>query len=141
MKIIKYILFAALLFVLWITEPLWFKKSYDTPEASPTDTFISTQDTERKKLLKAEAEKQKALEDKFGVKPTAAYGTRVPQELYDYWAKTLKFPDSLEEERCEPIRASARGWEIVCRYRVKNRSGHLGLRQNTYIINNGVVSR
>ena len=141
MKIIKYILFATLLFILWITEPLWFKKSYDTPKASSTDIFVTEQDKERKKLLKAEAAKAKALEDKFGVKPTAAYGTRVPQELYDYWAKTLKLPNSLEEERCEPIRASVRGWEIVCRYRVKNSSGHLGLRQNTYIINNGVVSR
>ena len=141
MKIVKYILVAALIFILWVTEPLWMKKSYDTPVASTTDTFISEQDKERKKLLKAEAAKLKALEDKFGTKPVAAYGSRVPQELYDYWNKTLKYPDSLEEELCEPIRPAPRGWQLVCRYRAKNSSGHLSLKQDTYIINNGVVSR
>ena len=140
MKILKYILFAVILFVLWVTEPLWFKKSYDTT-TSTTDTFITEQDKERKKLLKAEAAKLKALEDKFGPKPSAAYGSRVPVELRDYWNKTLKYPDSLVEEICEPIRPSARGWQTVCRYRAKNNSGNLQLRQNTYIIKDGVVFR
>lgn len=138
MKILKYILFAVILFVLWVTEPLWFKKSYDTT-ASTTDTFITEQDKERKKLLKAKAAKHKALENKFGPKPSAAYGTRVPLELRDYWNKTLKYPDSLEEEICEPIRAGNRGWQTVCRYRVKNDSGRLELKQDTYIIKDGMI--
>ena len=140
MKILKYILFAALLLILWITEPLWFKKSYDTT-TSTTDTFITEQDQARKKLLKAEAAKLKALEDKFGPKPSASYGTRVPAALSEYWNKTLKYPDSLEEARCEPIRASSRGWQTVCRYRAKNSSGNLQLRQDTYIIKDGMISR
>ena len=138
MKILKYILFASILFGLWVTEPLWFKKSYNTTE-STTDTFITEQDQERKKLLKAEAAKLKALEDKFGPKPSAAYGTRVPPALAEHWKKTLKYPNSLEEERCEPILPGARGWQIVCRYRVKNHLGRLELRQDTYTIKDGVI--
>ena len=138
MKILKYILFASILLVLWVTEPLWFKRSYNTT-TSTTDTFITEQDQGRKKLLKAEAAKLKALEDKFGPKPSAAYGTRIPEVLAEHWKKTLKYPDSLEEERCEPIRAGSRGWQIVCRYRVKNHTGHLELRQDTYIIKDGVI--
>jgi hypothetical protein len=140
MKILKYIFIAGIILILWVTEPLWFKKSYDTT-TSTTETFITEQDKERKKLLKAEAAKLKALEDKFGPKPSASYGTRVPPALSEYWDKTLKYPDSLEEARCEPIRASARGWQTVCRYRAKNSSGHLELRQDTYIIKDGVVLR
>lgn len=124
--------------MLWVTEPLWFKRSYDTTE-SATDTFITKQDSERKKLLKAEAEKLKVLEAKFGPKPSAAYGSRVPAALRDYWNKTLKYPDSLEEEICEPIRPGDRGWITVCRYRVKDDSGRLELRQDTFIIKDGVI--
>ncbi len=141
MKILKYILIAGIIFVLWVTEPLWFKRSYDTPEASPTDTFITEQDKERKKLLKAEAAKLKALEDKFGPKPSAAYGSRVPAALNEYWKKTLKYPDSLEEVICKPIHPGARGWQTVCRYRVKNDSGRLELRQDEYVIKDGVIVR
>ena len=140
MSIMKYILFAVILFGLWVTEPLWFKKSYDTT-ASTTDTFITEQDKERKKLLKAQAAKLKALEDKFGPKPSAAYGSRVPEAVNEYWKKTLKYPDSLEEVICERIHPGARGWQTVCRYRVKNDSGRLELRQDTYIIKDGVILR
>jgi len=140
MKILKYILFAGIIIVLWITEPLWFKRSYDTT-ASPTDTFVTKQDKERKKLLKAQAAELKALEDKFGPKPSAAYGSRVPPALHDYWMKTLKYPDSLDEVICKPITPGTRGWQTVCRYRVKNDSGRLELRQDTYIIKDGVIIR
>ena len=139
MKILKYILFAVILFVLWVTEPLWFKKSYDTSNASTTDIFITEQDIERKKLLKSEVERLQDLEDKFGPKPSADYGTRVPAALSEYWKNTLKYPNSLGEERCEPIYPSARGWQTVCRYRVKNHIGRLELRQDTYIIKDGVI--
>ncbi len=139
MKILKYILIAGILFVLWVTEPLWFKKSYTVGEPSSVDTFVSKQDEERKNFLKAESEKRKALENKFGPKPSTAYGSRVPPALARYWQKTLKYPDSLEEELCESIRASKNGWQVVCRYRAKNSSGKLELRQDTYTIKNGVI--
>lgn len=141
MKILKYIGIIGIVLILWITEPLWFKKSYDTPSLSTTDIFVDKQSKERKELLKSELAREKALEDKFGPKPIGAYGTRVPTALYNYWAKTLEFPDSLTEERCQPIRPGANGWQIVCRYRAKNGSGNLKLRQDTYIIRDGVILR
>lgn len=138
MTIMKYILFALLLLGLWITEPLWFKSHSSTSE-SPVDAQIDTQKHQREKLLAAEAAKLKELEAKFGPKPYGKYGTGAPSSLYDYWNKTLKYPDSLEEVRCRPIVAGTNGWTTVCRYRVKNDSGSLELRQDTFIIKDGVV--
>ena len=65
----------------------------------------------------------------------------MPSSIYDYWAKTLKYPDSLEEERCRPIRPGPTGWTTVCRYRVKTSSGSLQLMQDTFIIKDGVAHK
>jgi hypothetical protein len=136
MKIIKYILFALLLLGLWITEPLWFKK-HTTTSTAPVDTQIAEQNHQRAQQLAAEAVKLNEFEMKFGPKPHGRYSTGVPSEVYAYWDKTLHYPDSLEEERCGPIREGEKGWTTVCRYRAKNSSGTLELMQDTFIIKNG----
>ena len=136
MSIAKYILFAVALFILWVTEPLW--RTADTTP-STIDVLVEEQRTERSKLIAAEAKKKKDLEAKFGKKPAGRYKTGVPPAVQEYWDKTLKDPASLEEERCGPIHAGNNGWVTVCRYRVKSSSGGLELRQDTYIIKNGVV--
>lgn len=138
MSIMKYILFALLLLGLWITEPLWFK-SHSSTSDSTVDTQIDKQKYQREKLLAADAAKLQELETKFGPKPYGKYGTGVPSSIYEYWRKRLKYPDSLEEERCTAIRAAEKGWTTVCRYRVKNDSGSLELRQDTFIIKDGVA--
>ena len=138
MSILKYILFALFLFGLWVTGPLWMNSHSDT-ESSPINGQIDGQKNERAKLLAAEAAKLKELETKFGPKPYGKYGTGVPSSVYEYWNSTLKYPDSLEEERCSPISASENGWRTVCRYRVKNSSGHLELKQDTFIIKDGIA--
>ena len=138
MTIMKYILFALLLLGLWITEPLWMKKDTGTT-TSPVETQISEQNNQRTQQLASEAAKLKELEDKFGPKPYGKYSTGVPSSIYDYWSKTLQYPDSLEEERCGPVRATERGWSTVCRYRVKSSSGSVQLKQDTFIIKNGVA--
>jgi len=140
MSILKYILFALLLLGLWVTEPLWMKSDTDT-QSSPVDQQIDKQKNERAKLLAGEMEKLKELETRFGPKPYGKYGTGVPYSVYEYWNKTLKYPDSLEEERCGPISPGGDGWKTVCRYRVKNRSGNLELRQDTFIIKDGVAHK
>lgn len=138
MSMMKYILFALLLFGLWVTEPLWMKTNTNTT-TSPIDVEITEQEKARAELLSAEAKKLKELEIKFGSKPYGKYSTGVPPAVYDYWGKTLKYPDSLEEERCGPIRAGDKGWTTVCRYRAKNNSGSLELRQDTFIIKDGIA--
>jgi len=138
MSILKYILFALLLFGLYITEPLWMKQHTSTTE-SPVDAQISEQNHERAKGLAAESAEQKKLEEKFGLKPYGKYSTGVPSAIYNYWDKTLENRDSLEEERCGPIRESEKGWTTVCRYRVKNSYGSLELRQDTFFIKDGVA--
>ena len=140
MSILKYILFALLLLGLWITEPLWMKKNFDTT-ASPVDTQISEENHQKAKHLTAESGKMKELEAKFGPKPYGRHSTGVPSSIYDYWAKTLEYPDSLEEERCRPIRPGPRGWTTVCRYRVKTSSGSFQLMQDTFIIKDSVAHK
>ena len=140
MTIMKYILFAVLLFGLWVTEPLWMKTNTNTT-TSPVDEHITEQEKARAELLSAEAKKQKELEEKFGQKPYGKHSTGVPSSVYVYWNKTLKYPDSLEEERCSPVSAGAKGWTTVCRYRVKNSSGSLQLMQDTFIIKDGVAHK
>jgi hypothetical protein len=138
MSIMKYILFALILLGLWVTEPLWMVSNSDTTE-SPIDTHIIEQEKARIELLALEAQKLKDLEIKFGPKPYGRYSTGVPSSVYEYWNKTLKYPDSLKEERCSPIRAGESGWTTVCRYRAKNSSGSLELMQDIFIIKDGVA--
>ena len=134
----KYILLLAVIGgVAWVTEPLWMKTNITTP--SSVDIQMEEQQTERSKLIAAEAKKEKDLEEKFGKKPAHKYSTGVPPAVYTYWNKTLSNPKSLEEERCSPIRAGGNGWTTVCRYRVESSSGGLELRQDTYTIKHGVV--
>ncbi|MFC2057979.1 hypothetical protein ACFLR6_03470 [Campylobacterota bacterium] len=54
----------------------------------------------RAELLSVEAQKLKDLEAKFGPKPYGRYSTSVPHVVYEYGNKTLKYSDSLKEERC-----------------------------------------
>ena len=140
MSILKYILFALLLFGLWVTEPLWLKSHTDI-ESSPVDEQIDQQKNERAKLHAAESAKLKELEAKLGPKPHGRYNTGVPSAIYEYWDKTLKYPDSLEEERCGPINPGPNGWITVCRYRVKNSFGNLELIQNTFTIKDGIAHK
>lgn len=140
MKIMKYILFVLLLLGLWITEPLWMKQNTGT-SSSPLDTQIAEQNHQKVKQFAAEAAKLNELEIKFGPKPYGRYSTGVPSEIYEYWDKTLQYPDSLKEERCGPIRAGVRGWTTVCRYRAKNSFGSLELMQDTFIIKDGKAAK
>ena len=136
MSIMKYILFVLLLFALWVTEPLWMK-SNTKPSTPPVDVQMNVQEKERTKVISLEKKNEMELEIKFGPKPYGKYSTGVPPEVYEYWNKTLEYPDSLEEERCGPVRAGEKGWITVCRYRVKNSSGSLELMQDIFIIKDG----
>jgi len=69
MKVIKYILFAALVFALWVTAPIWMPKTkYNNSSTSEVDTLVSKQEAERNALLKAQDNELAELEGKFGKK-------------------------------------------------------------------------
>ena len=138
MSIMKYILFALLLLGLWVTEPLWMKRNANSTDSS-VNTKIVEQKNHRTEKLTSESEKIEEFEQRFGPKPYGRYSTGVPSAVYEYWNKTLTYPDALKEERCGPVRTSSKGWLTVCRYRVKNKSGMLELRQDTFIIKDGVA--
>ena len=135
MSILKYILFALLLLGLWVTEPLW-RGSDTTTSASPENEEIMEKKKAEEKVVNREAIYFKELELKFGPKPSVKESTGVPSSVYAYWRKTLQYPDSLQEETCGLVRGSDEGWTTVCRYKVKNRSGALELREDKFIIRN-----
>jgi len=130
MKVIKYILFAALVFALWVTKPIWMPKTtYSSSDTSQVDTLVSKQEAERNALLKAQDKELAELEGKFGQKSS------VIPALKKHWAKTYTDADSFEWLRCSRVRAGSNGWTAVCSYRLKG-----AMQQDTYTINNGNVS-
>lgn len=149
MKIMKYILFALLLLGLWITEPLWLKK-HTTTSSSPVDTQIVQQnqtydqpeqtfDNVVSSVVSSESRFLKELELKIGPRPSVKESTGVPSLVYNYWHKTLEYPDSLQEETCSPMRGTEEGWTTVCRYRAKKSFDTLELREDRFLIKNGTV--
>lgn len=140
MSIIKYILFALVLLGLWVTEPLWRSSNTDTATTAPPENEpVAEQKKAKDEEVNREAKYFKELELKFGPKPSAKDSTGVPSSVYAYWHKTLQFPDSLQEETCGLIKGSDEGWRTVCRYKVKNRSGSLEIREDRFIIKNGTA--
>jgi hypothetical protein len=149
MSILKYILFALVLFGLWVTEPIW--RNTDTPTTTtPTlpvdepvsesvDVPVMEQKQTKNDEVNVEARFLKELEVKIGPKPSVKESTGVPSSVYSYWRKTLQYPDSLQEETCGPIRGSEEGWTTVCRYRVKNSSYESELREDRFVIRNGTA--
>ncbi len=166
MKIMKYILFALVLFGLWVTEPIWrnpdvftstsVTDEYDTPTAvideydtqtaimdehetsiSNVDEHIIEQTIKNNEEVNVESRFLKKLALKYGSRPSVKESTGVPAPVYRYWKQTLQFPDSLQDETCSPIRGSESGWTTVCRYRVKKNYDTLELREDRFIIKNG----
>ncbi len=140
MKIIKYILIVGVLLTLYITEPMWrVQPNTNDTEMSSVDKEISEQKKERNNLIAAQAEKLRIYEEKFGIKPSAAYKSRVPKPLQDYWDKTLNESESIYEDICSPLKASDNGWTTTCQYKIRSEKSSSGLKLDTYVIRNGKV--
>ena len=136
MKIVKYILIAAILLTIYITEPLWRVQS-DTSatETSQIDKEIKEQQDVRKHLIAEETIKLRKLEEKFGKKPSVAYKSRVPKPLQAYWdQKGITVYDDI----CTRLKSSNNGWTTSCQYKVK---GDPGLKFDIYIIRHGKIVR
>jgi len=126
----KIFLFAAILIALWVTKPIWMPRSnYQTTHTSEMDDFVNTQKEDRNTLLKAQDKELAALENKFGSKSS------VMKILTRYFRQTYSPEDKFELLPCSPVRASDEGWTTVCAYRLKG-----AMRQDTYTVNNGIVT-
>ena len=121
MKIIKYILFIAIALTLWVTAPIWMPTSnYSKPTAT---------EVERDTLKKAQ-EQDTVLEAKFGKKSS------VMPALKKHWDNTYIDAVEFELVKCSDVKGGDQGWIIVCSYRLTG-----FMRQTTYVINNGNVSK
>ena len=131
MKVIKYMLFAALIFALWVTKPIWMPETtYYSSDTSQVDTLVSKQEAERNALLKAQDKKLAASEKKFGKKSS------VMPLLKAYWSKTYTKNDSFELSKCYNVIAGSNGWNVHCTFRLRG-----SITQKTFTINNGKVSQ
>ena len=131
MKVIKYILFAALVFALWVTKPIWMPEStYYSSDTSQVDTLVSEQEAERNALLKAQDKELAANEKKFGKK------SFVMHVLKAHWSNIYTESDSFELSKCYNVIAGSNGWTVHCTYRLRGE-----ITQNTFTINNGKVSQ
>lgn len=121
MKVVKYLLFAVIAVALWVTAPIWMPKSkYQGATA---------QDIERDQRI--EDQKQDAeLVAKFGKKSS------VIPSLKKHWDNTYIDAVGFEFVKCSDISAGENGWTTSCMYRI---SGFM--KQNTYTVNNGNVSK
>jgi len=121
MKVMKYILFAVIVVTLWITESIWM----------PQSTYRSvTEEVENQTLIEEEEQNHIEFEAKFGKK------SAVLPSLKKHWDNA--YIDAVEFEflKCSDISTTDKGWTTICRYRIQG-----FMRQNTYIINNGKVSK
>ncbi|HEY9190330.1 MAG TPA: hypothetical protein VIM88_05640 [Sulfurovum sp.] len=157
MSILKFILFALVLFGLWVTEPIWsnigtpattspalpvdetVEETIDVPADMPVNRPVMEQKQTKNDEVNVESRFLKELEVKIGPRPSVKESTGVPSPVYIYWRKTLKYPDSLQEETCGPVRGSEEGWTTVCRYKTENSSYELELREDRFVIRNGTA--
>ena len=137
---IKYILITGIIISLYITEPMWrIVPNNSVKEITAIEEKIKEQQDERNNLIANKAEKLRIFEEKFGKKPSVAYKSRVPKPLQEYWRKTLDATETIHEDICSLLKATDKGWETICQYKIKSRNGSSELMFNTYIIKDGVV--
>lgn len=131
MKIVKYLIFAAIIFTLWVSKPIWMPKTnyHRSAETTNVDEFVNTQKEERNKLLKAQDKELALLEEKFGPK------SAVMPTLNKYFRQTYSSEDKFELLPCSRVIAIEEGWNTVCGYRLKG-----VIDQDTYTINHGKVT-
>jgi len=141
MKIVKYLIIVVILFGLYVTEPLW--RAYpdlSNVEVSQIDKEMNEQQDDHETLVAEVAEKLRKLEKKFGKKPRVAYKSKVPIPLQTHWSNIFKSSDYVYDDICSSLKASDKGWETTCQYKIRHEDGSSsGLRFDTYIIKNGKI--
>jgi len=137
----KYVLFIIIIFVLWLTSPLWMVDHSTDSSKTKIDNFIEKRKEESAKMTAKEAEELHQYEEKFGEKPKIRYSTGTPLLVKNYWKKNFTHPEAVIELRCTPLRQTDKGWMTVCDYRAKEDSSGLSIYQDVYYINKGIVSQ
>ncbi len=131
-----------ILFILWITEPLW-NTSHSSGVTNTEHAVLSGQPESSSAQQNQSGESEEAYNayrQKFGYKPRVDYTTDTPYAVRDYWKAHFKHPEAIEELRCSPLKPTEKGWMTICDFRSKEEQGHLLLQQATYYIKQGVVT-
>lgn len=138
MKVLKYLLLLIVLSGLYITYPIWAPASGGTTFEYEIDENTQVEpDVVRKHTPVLKVNQAVDLEAKIGSKPFVAYQSRVPEQVQTYWDKTLKADESIYEDICTPLKATAKGWSTSCQYKIKSDKGLSSLILSNYSIKNG----
>ncbi len=139
----KFILLIIILFVLWLTAPMWqvehtIDKSIvmtdKEKEEAAEQAYLSIPASERKRL-----ESDKKYVEKFGKKPRIDHDSDTPYVVKKYWKKIYKYPENIIPLSCTPLEKSSNGWKTVCNYKTIEDSRSYQLQQHIYYIDKGTV--
>jgi len=140
MKIVKYILIAGILLIIYITEPIWrVQSTYTSTDDFPIEKRMQAQQDKRDALNAEEGKKLRELEKKFGKKPEVKYKSKVPKPLERYWNSKLLEGESICDDICTPLHPTNNGWATSCQYKVRSKDGTLKLKLDTYTIRDGKI--
>jgi hypothetical protein len=136
MKIVKYLLLIAVIFVLYITAPMW-----TVTHGPSVIEEVEVEQGNKKAQLSTKDYELLEFENKFGKKPSIAYQSRVPKPLQEYWDNMLDESESIYDDICSPLEPSSNGWITTCQYKIKSKLGVSELKFDTYVIKHGKVLR
>jgi len=132
----KYFFIVIIIFVLWLTAPLWMNHnasvSLDKPEHT-VSTSAGQNETDSHM-----GEEKKAYTEKFGSVPTLDLTTHIPIPIQRHWRRTVKDQDSYKIMKCTKPLATEKGWKTTCMISLNTNSG-LQLQEKTYYIDKGKV--
>ena len=141
----KYLLFIIIIFILWLTAPMWqAEHRIDKSIVLTEEEKISQEDTKQPHISKEDLiqkEKERKFTEKFGRKPQVDHDSDTPYVVKSYWNKIFKYPESIIPMSCTPLKMSSKGWQTVCNYKTMENKRSYELQQDTYYINQGIVTQ
>lgn len=142
---IKYLILAIAIFVLWVTEPIW-RTSHITghtivPTEHEPDNITTETYQDQKKTTKPRTEAEKRYIADFGEKPSIDFDSDTPYTVKSYWKKVYKHPERILPLSCTHLKMTPRGWKTTCNFKTQEHSTDVyELQQETYYIKNGTVN-
>jgi len=141
----KYLLFVFIIFILWLTAPMWqAEHRIDQSVVLTDEEQTADKETVQQKISKEallQKEKERKFIEKFGRKPRIDHDSDTPYIVKSYWEKVYKYPKNIIPMSCTSLKMTDQGWQTVCNYKTMENQRSYELQQDTYYINQGVVTQ
>ena len=141
----KYLLFVIIVFILWLTAPMWQAEHRVDKSVILTDEEATLQKESMQKNISKDdliqKEKEKKFAEKFGRKPRVDHDSDTPYVVKSYWKKIYKYPESIIPMSCTPLKMSSQGWQTICNYKTMENQRSYEIQQDIYYIDHNVVTQ